>query len=198
MKNVLLLPWAFAHAREWSSTGGGVRPGRGVTWGLSWEREDGSGLDRVRATGCCRWSSSKRRGGSGAARALSKGERRAWERERARGVRGERRGCQGGTTNLQRHHWRRFSSLIGEGTWGRERRSRGSGFWLEGRQTGAARTPRSGAWRGWARGRSGSRHGRARRRRRGQGEGEGPRGPDGWVPPVSEREGGMGARLMGP
>jgi hypothetical protein len=46
-----------------------------------------------------------------------------------------------------------------------------------------------------------ARRGRAWRRRRGQGEGEGSRGPDWWVPPVSEREGGNGGatdgRLMG-
>jgi hypothetical protein len=75
------------------------------------------------------------------------------------------------------------SVVNGEKKWGREkkRRRRFPAWDTDGRGPGRAR----------------ARRGRARRRRHNQREeGEGPRGPDGWVPPVTGREGG-GARARG-
>jgi hypothetical protein len=180
--------------------GEGARPGRGGAGG-SVERAR-TCADRpagVRTTGRDRRSSGERRGGSGAVDGEQGREESMRERERARGgrdegaqgfyrARGERRGRQGGSADLQRHQWRRFSPLIGEGMWGRERRSHGGDFQLKGRRTGAdAEGP--GAARFGA-GSVGVECGRARWRRRGQGQGE-ERG-HGWAPSVSERGEGVG------
>jgi hypothetical protein len=212
MKNVLLLPWACAHAQGWISTGGGARSDRGGAGG-SVERAR-TGADRptgVRTTGRGRRSSGERWGGSGAV----DGEQGREESVRERGSSGRERG---GTSCFYRawdreerapregtavngHQWWPLMPLSQRGSWGRQRGNDGIGSGS--REGGRAWTPRGRAWHCWARGRSGSRRGRSVRRgrawrRHDQGEGEAPRGPDGWGPPVSERAGGNGGATMGP
>jgi hypothetical protein len=71
MKNVFLLPWARAHAREWRLTGEGF------------DREgEKQGLGRVAGDGRSSGDDERQRGAWSAA---SSELRRVWERERARG-----------------------------------------------------------------------------------------------------------------
>jgi hypothetical protein len=154
----------------------------------------GGGARTARLDGGLARSSELRR----AARWLGRGRQRARERgelgrERARGGRKElglslfiervEERAPGGENGRPWPLTAINSVVNGEKKWGREkkRRRRFPAWDTDGRGPGRAR----------------ARRGRARRRRHNQREeGEGPRGPDGWVPPVTGREGG-GARARG-
>jgi hypothetical protein len=102
MKNMLLLPWAFAHAQEWSSTGGGVWPGRGLAWGLGGGRKDERRPSGWGADDGARSTELRR-----AARRLRHGRRRARERgkrERERKI--ARGGREEGARSFIEREWR--------------------------------------------------------------------------------------------
>jgi hypothetical protein len=165
--------------------GGRGSAGQGRSRGLGREGEDRRGLSG-RGGDDGAWSTELQRAarwlGCGRRRARERGEH---ERERELGegegkeigafIEREGRGRQGGTTDLQRHQWRRFSPLIGEGTLGRERGSRGGGFQLEGRRTGADAEGPGAARLGVGSVEARACCGRGRASRRGRRRGEGPR-----------------------
>jgi hypothetical protein len=137
--------------------------------------------------------------------ASSGGEGSVRERERARGGREREklgllyseRGRGEGTGGENDRPWplTTINGAVKERTWGRERRSRGSGFWLEGRWTGAdtegrgVRHGRPGAQRGMGEQSDGA-GGRKERR-------EEERGPGGPHLAVRGREGEMGRDQLG-
>jgi hypothetical protein len=180
MQNVLLLPCARAHTREWRSTGEGS-VGQGAAWGsVEWP---GTGKDGElgrrgagRAPTTAAWGTVDSELGSG--ESVRERGSSGRERGRARGFyrgRGERRGRRGGTTGRQWPSMAAINAIEGERTWGRERGSLRR-FLVQGRRTVAvgvghgARAPGgSGDWK------------------------EG--GRPGWGPPVGERgTGAWGAR----